>query len=212
MAAETREVILRTLRSEGACTVKALAEAAEVSPVSVRHHLSNLLSSGVVQVKEVRHGVGRPRHVYSLTDEGFELFPTRYYRLTNRLIDEIKGALPADQTERLFADVATSMASTYAEKVEGLALEERLNRLVSLLSEEGFEAKAEVEDGQIVIREMSCPYYRIGREHPEVCMIDQSFIAEVLGVPVRRINWIFDGDQHCTFTAEINTLEKDREE
>jgi hypothetical protein len=35
---------------------------------------------GLVEGQEERHGVGRPRLVYVLTDEGMEHFPTRYMR------------------------------------------------------------------------------------------------------------------------------------
>ncbi len=206
MATETRKIILRTLRSKASCTVKELAEAADVSPVSVRHHLSNLQAEGLVAVKEVKHGVGRPRHLFSLTDAAIEMFPSRYYRLTNRLLDEIKENMPDGQAEELLSGVAVSMASSYAKQVGDLPIEERLQKLLELLSEEGFEAEMEVRDGEIIIRELSCPYYRIGQEHPEICMIDQTFIAEVLSVPVRRVKWILDGDQHCTFSLEREPL------
>jgi DeoR family suf operon transcriptional repressor len=113
MASETREIILKTLRARGNCTVKDLAEAAGISPVSVRHHLSSLLADDLIQSEEVRHGVGRPRHVFSLTEDGYELFPTRYYRLTNRLLGELKETLPDRSVQTLLFGVADSMAEDW---------------------------------------------------------------------------------------------------
>ncbi len=207
MATETRDTILRTLRAQGSCTVKDLAEAADVSPVSVRHHLSNLQAENLVAVREVRHGVGRPHHLFSLTDDAIELFPTRYFRLTNRLLEEIKEHMPGEQVERLFSGVAAAMAETYALQLEGLPLPERVQRLVELLNEEGFEAEATIQDGQVIIKELSCPYFRVGRLHPEVCQIDQIFIAQALGLPVERVMCLLDGDNHCTFNAAFATTE-----
>ncbi len=206
MATETRSILLKTLRSQGSCTVKDLAEAADVSPVSVRHHLSNLQADGLVEVKEVRHGVGRPRHMFSLSDKALELFPTRYYRLTNRILEEIKDRMPEGEAEQLLSGVARAMAADYKTQVEGLPIEARLERLVELLADEGFEAQAEYRDGRVYIRELSCPYYRIGQEHPEVCVIDQTFIGEVLSLPVKRINWIMDGDRICAFRVDQDEI------
>lgn len=203
MASETRETILRTLRSRGNCTVKDLAQAAGISPISVRHHLSSLQANGLIQQEEVRHGVGRPHYLFSLTDEAHELFPTRYFRLTNRLLGEIKDVLPIGSIEGLLSGVAESMAHDYASQLEGLPLERRLERLTELLDEEGFSAEVEKRGEEFIIRELSCPYYQIGQQHPEVCMIDQAFIARALSVPVERVRCLLEGDAHCAFSIPL---------
>ena len=203
MASVTREVILRALRAKGRCSVKELAEAAGISPVSVRHHLSALQADALIHSEEVRHGVGRPLHMYSLTDEAHELFPTRYFRLTNRLIGEIKESLPQEALHLLLSSVADTMADDYAAQLEGLPLEQRLRRLVELLDEEGFAAEVERRGGELLIRELSCPYLQIGMQHPEVCTIDQSFIAKALSLPVERVRCLLDGDAHCAFSVQV---------
>jgi predicted ArsR family transcriptional regulator len=203
MANPTRDIILRTLRVRGKCTVKDLAEAAAVSPVSVRHHLTNLQAEGLVQAEEVRHGVGRPRLLYFLTDTALELFPARYFSLSSRLIDEIKEMLPENQVAQVFNGVAEAMAQRYAGELAGLPMDRRLGRLVELLGAEGFEAQIERQGDQIIVRELSCPYFRIGQEHPEVCSIDHTLIARALSVPVDRVTCLLDGDIHCSFVAQI---------
>jgi predicted ArsR family transcriptional regulator len=203
MATSTRETILRTLRGQRRCTVSDLAEASGVSPVSVRHHLANLQAEGLVQAEEVRHGVGRPRHVFSLSDIGLDHFPSRYFHLTRRLLTEIKEHLPEGQVDRLFSGVAQSMAHSYASEMEALPLPHRLDRLVQLLNQEGFSADLQREGDQVLIRELSCPYYRIGQQHPEVCMIDQAFIATALSLPVERVSCLLDGDVHCAFSVAL---------
>ena len=187
----------------GRCTVKELAQAAGISPVSVRHHLSALPADNLILSEEVRHGVGRPLHVYSLTEEAHELFPTRYFRLTNRLLGEIKENLTDDALKLLLANVADSMAAAYAHQLEGLPLEKRLRRLAELLDEEGFSAEIERRGGELMIREMSCPYLQIGMQHPEVCTIDQAFIAKALSLPVERVRCVLNGDAHCAFSVQM---------
>ena len=206
MASETREIILKTLRARGSCTVKDLADAAGISPVSVRHHLSSLQADDLIEAEEVRHGVGRPRHVFSLTEGGYELFPTRYYRLTNRLLGELKEALPNQSVETLLSGVADSMAEDYAGQLDGKKKKKRLARLVDLLNEEGFNADIERQGDDVILRELSCPYFHVGQSHPEVCMIDQAFIARALSLPVERVRCLLDGDAHCAFTIPIEAI------
>ncbi|MFQ5943621.1 MAG: helix-turn-helix transcriptional regulator [Anaerolineales bacterium] len=211
MASPTREVILRTLKSQGKCTVNDLADAAEVSPVSVRHHITALMADDLVVAEEVKHGVGRPYHEFSLTDKAFELYPGRYFKLTNRLLDEIKDHVSEDLVSELFTGVANAMAIKYAEQLQGLPLEERLPRLMQMLGEEGFDAEYEQQGDEVIIREMGCPYVQIGREHPEVCAVDTRFIATALDLPTERVNCLLDGDTHCTFTLKILDAEAKEE-
>ncbi len=202
MSSPTRETILRTLKSQGRCTVKELADAAAVSPVSVRHHLSSLQAEDLVAVEEVKHGVGRPYHRFSLTEKALELYPGRYFRLTNRLLSEIKDHMSDRLVRDLFSGVAGAMAEEYAMQLTGMDLRERLPRLMELLAEEGFEADYEWQGDQVIIRELSCPYVHVGREHPEVCTIDTRFIATALDLPIERVECLLDGDAHCTFALQ----------
>ena len=86
----TRDKILFTLLKKPQSTISDLAEAVNINSISVRHHLSSLQADSLIVAEEVRHGVGRPRLVYSLTEEGLERFPTRYFRLTNRILNRVR--------------------------------------------------------------------------------------------------------------------------
>jgi DeoR family suf operon transcriptional repressor len=187
--------------------VKELADAVGISPISVRHHLSSLQAEGLVAVEEARHGVGRPYHLYSLTDKGLERFPRRYYRLTNHILKELKGALPQEKLNEIFAGVATSMSDARIHEFEGLNLQERIKNLGALLSEEGFDVEIENRGDELLIHELCCPYFRIGKSHPEVCVIDQTFIANALEVPVERVTCILRGDTFCTFSVQLKEME-----
>jgi predicted ArsR family transcriptional regulator len=149
--------------------------------------------------EEERHGVGRPRLVYFLTDEGLERFPTRYFRLTNRLIERMKETLPAPTVQQLFVGIAQSLADEMAGEVTHLSMEERLDLVKQLLAAEGFSVEWEAKGDSYHIYEISCPYYHIGQEHPEVCSLDQALISRVLAVPAEKVQCLLRGDAHCTY-------------
>ncbi len=190
---------MHTLLNNPRSTINELAEAVGINSISVRHHLNSMLADGLVSAEEERHGVGRPRLVYYLTEDGVEKFPTRYYRFTNRLLDQVKETLPAETVERLFTTMAKEVAHEYARESVNLPLDARLDLLKELLSEEGFQVEWEIESDAVHIKEISCPYFHVGQAHPEVCSIDQTLISTVLDIPAKKINCVLNGDQHCTY-------------
>ena len=195
----TRDKILQFLRRNPRSTISDLAVAAEINPISVRHHLSNLQAAGLIAGEEEKHGVGRPRLVYSLTENGMEKFPTRYLRFTSRLLDQLKESMPEAMVSKLFAQMADDLATEYQEQMKGLDIEERLDLVKTLLEDEGFDIEWEKTGNQYLINEITCPYYQIGQNHPEVCTIDQTLISKMLALPTSKVQCILSGDTHCTY-------------
>jgi DeoR family transcriptional regulator, suf operon transcriptional repressor len=198
----TRDRILQSLLKKPRSTINDLAEAVGINPISVRHHLGNLEKEGLVEGQEERHGVGRPRLVYGLTDEGMERFPTRYMRLTTRLLSQMKETMPGPVVTKLFDQIAEDLVSEYADDIKGLSMEERLDFVKDLLAQEGFTVEWEKKGDQYQIHEISCPYYQIGIAHPEVCIVDQTLISKMLALPANKVQCILDGGAHCTYVVQ----------
>jgi DeoR family transcriptional regulator, suf operon transcriptional repressor len=198
----TKDKILQTLLRHPKVTINELAEAVEINPISVRHHLTNLQMEGLIEAEEVRHGVGRPRLVYSLTQDGMERFPTKYLRLTTRLLAQMKETMPAPVVAKLFNQIAEDLASEYSSQIQGLSMEERLEFVKELLAQEGFTVEWEKKGSEYQIHEISCPYYQIGVAHPEVCTVDQTLISKMLALPASKVQCILDGGSHCTYVVQ----------
>jgi DeoR family suf operon transcriptional repressor len=198
----TRERILQTLLRQPRTTINTLAEAVGINPISVRHHLTNLQVEGLVGAEEERHGVGRPRLVYFLTEEGTEHFPTRYMRLTSRLLDQLKSTMPEPMVSKLFLQMASDIAEDYSAQMQGMSMEERLDLAKTLMTEEGFNVEWEKTGNQYQIHEITCPYLQIGQNHPEVCTVDQALISKILAVPAEKVSCILSGDAHCTYLVQ----------
>ena len=199
----TRERILQFLQKKPRTTINSLAEAVGINPISVRHHLTNLQIEGLVMAEEERHGVGRPRLVYLLTEHGLERFPTRYMQLTSRLLDQLKSTMPAPMVKRLFQQMATGMAEEYKEEMKDLSMEERLDVVKTMLEREGFDIEWERTGDGYSIYEVNCPYLKIGQNHPEVCTVDQMLISTMLAVPTEKVQCILNGDTKCTYLVQM---------
>jgi DeoR family suf operon transcriptional repressor len=203
----TRDRILQTLLRKPRQTINELADVVGINPISVRHHLTNLQMEGLATAEEERHGVGRPRLVYFLTEEGVERFPTRYLRITNRLLAQIKETMPEAAVSNLFNQIAGTMAEEYADQMKGMEIEDRLDFVQTSLAQEGFTVEWEKKGNQYMIHEISCPYYQIGINHPEVCAVDQTLISKMLAIPAEKVECILSGATHCTYVVSTS-LEK----
>lgn len=200
----TRDLILHTLKASAQCNIESLADEADISPVTVRHHLNALQAEGLVEVESVRRKVGRPYYVYSLSEKGNELFPQKYFSLTSRLLEELKDRLPPETVNEIFISLVERIMEEREGEFEGLPFEERLNYVINLLGKEGFLARWEkMADGRYQIIEYSCPYISMGHQHTEVCTLDKQLMITVLGTAVEQHSCMLNGDDCCQFTLPL---------
>ena len=198
----TRDTILYAIKKSHAVKVDQLAEAADISPITVRHHLNGLMADGFIESKSVRMKVGRPFHVYSLTEKGQELFPKKYFSLMTRLLDEIKDQLPKDALGHLFTGVVEKIVEDHRADFEHIPFEAKLDYVVKLLAQEGFLAEWQKTDDGYRVIEYSCPYLSMGHKHAEVCNLDKELMISVLNRPINQQSCMMDGDEVCHFIVE----------
>ena len=201
----TRERILQRLLTHPFSSINDLADAVGINAISVRHHLTSLQADGLVAAQEERHGVGRPRLVYFLTDGGREKFPTRYLELTNRIIDQLKEKFPEQTIEGIFDRIAEELTEEEVKRLNGMPFEEKLDHLQEFMVDEGFSMNWEKQGEKYYIYQVSCPYYHVTQQHPEVCSLGRSIITQFLSLPVERIACIGQGNAHCTFQIHTDS-------
>ena len=201
MSNSTRNRVLRSLLLNQKRTVNELAESVDINPISVRHHVNKLEAEGLILSEEERHGVGRPRLVFSLTPKGMEQFPQRYLQLTLRLLEQLKSTLPDKVLGKIFKEVAEGIAEdlTHDINLDDLNLKERLELLQEVLTSEGFMVNLQEDDGNIYIVEASCPYHHVGEDFPEICVVDQELIAHFASTTPKRVECILDCDKQCKY-------------
>jgi DeoR family transcriptional regulator, suf operon transcriptional repressor len=203
----TREKILRTLLAFPGSTINDLAEAVGINGISIRHHLTSLEAEDLVSSSEERHGVGRPRLVYSLTDKGVEEFPSSYLRLTQRLLDALDDKFNKDELHQIFAEIGAEIASKHTDKLENKSTEERLILLKTLLTKEGFIVDWQKNENAYTLVSLSCPYLKIGLDHPEICALDHTLIDSFFNSKVEIKSCIFDDSDRCTYHIPVSEKE-----
>jgi DeoR family transcriptional regulator, suf operon transcriptional repressor len=200
----TRQEILGILRGEKHATVEDLAKQLELTPMTIRHHLNVLQAQNLVEASKVRRSkrVGRPRLVYTLTDEADDLFPQGYGRLASQLVSEVKETVGGEETEAMFRRIAERVASEAPPTEDGQSFEERLDQVSDFLEDQGFLSRWEERDEGYVLTNVNCPYRRVSRQHREVCLLDTELIRRLLGVEPQRLSSQRAGEAACAFMLQ----------
>jgi predicted ArsR family transcriptional regulator len=199
-----RDLLLR-LRHDGPSTPERLATSLGLSRTGVLQQLHALEAAGLVRRQAIKHGVGRPRHEYDVTDAAQDLFPTNYDGLASGLLAAIRSLGGETLVEGVFEErrritrerVRQRMADRLAPDAP---LSERARELAVIQDEQGYIAEAIVSpDGVIRLVERNCAIHRVSSEHAAACQAELDLFREVLGTTVERETHIAAGDRCCTY-------------
>jgi len=199
-----REVLVR-LRRDGAATPDQLASAIGASRTGVLQQLRALEATGFVSRQTVRHGVGRPRHLYDITDEAQELFPTNYGGLAAGLVSAINAVGGDALVEQVFIARRRQIGDRVRRELDDrigaeAPLAERVRALAVIQDEQGYLADALLgTDGTIRLREHNCAILDVARGESAACEAELEMFREVLGADVVRETHIASGDRCCTY-------------
>lgn len=199
-----RDLLLR-LRMDGQSSPDQLANRLGASRTGVLQQLRALEAAHLVSRQTVRHGVGRPRHLYDITPDAQDLFPANYDGLATGLLAAIEAIGGDDLLEQVFAarrrQLGVRVKDDLAERVAGDApLIDRVRELAVIQAANGYLANANVDaDGTIWLHEHNCAIYHVAAGSPAACQAELELFREVLGADVEREQHIASGDRCCSY-------------
>lgn len=204
-ASALRRALIVHLRRHGPSSPDRLAAELGASRTGVLQQLRALEVADLVHRETVRHGVGRPRHVYDVTERAQRLFPAAYDGLAtgllaavraiggDELVDEVFEARGRMATARVRAKLAERLPDT-------ATVLERAAELARIQDEQGYLAEAVLgPDGVIRVIEHNCSIHQVAKSHQAACRAELALFREVLGVEVERETHIAAGDRCCTY-------------
>ena len=200
-----RRAILLHLRQAGPTSPDALAAALGASRTGVLQQLHALEEARLVNHAAEKHGVGRPRHLYDVTDDAQELFPADYGGFAGGLLAAIELVGGEDLVEQVFIarrqQIRDRVRRRMAERLpENASLEDRVRELAVIQDEGGYLAEALISaDGALRLREHNCAIYHVARRSSAACDAELALFRDLLGPGVVRETHIASGDRCCTY-------------
>lgn len=196
----TRQSILHLLRRNGQMTALDLSDQLRVGAVGIRQHLALLEREGLVQITGLRRSIGRPSHLYTLTDEAEDRFPKHYDRFAVDLLDELHALGGDEAVDQLLSRRRASLAETLRPVLSDKQRREQVATLATTLAEEGYMCEWEEQpDGSFLLSKFNCPIDCVARRYSQLCAQEAALYEDLLGVPVVREGTIAEGAACCRY-------------
>jgi predicted ArsR family transcriptional regulator len=181
----TRGQILSLLRTKPR-TVNDLAAALNLTDNAVRAHLISLDRDGLVQRQGIEPGFRKPHVSYGLTADAEQVFPKAYGPLLNHFLETVSKRLTSRELNASMREVGRTVAREFIEALPKETRAAPLAGALAVLKELGGAASLQEENGKQFICGNNCPLSAVTAQHPEACMIAESLLTELIGVPVKE--------------------------
>ncbi len=196
----TRGQILALLRTENR-TVNDLAAILNLTDNAVRAHLISLERDGLVQQHGTRPGTRKPHAAYGLSAEAEHIFPKEYGPLLNHFVTVVSNRLTPRAVRATMREAGRAVAEDHLDQVRGRSRHERIETALRVLSDLGGLATLSEIDGKQFIRGNGCPLAAVTASHPEACLIVESLLSKIIGVPAKKC-CEYNGAPRCCFALD----------
>jgi predicted ArsR family transcriptional regulator len=199
----TRRKILELVKKAGESRAEEIAGSIGISVQGTRQHLSSLERDGLIEHRERRDGLGRPKYLFALTTAGDALFPRNYADLTNELLEYVEDEDPS-LLSRLFDRRAQRRLAAARRRMEGRSFPDRVAVLAEILDEDGYLADFEARpDGSYLITEHNCAVLTVALRYGHACGSELDFLqAAMPDAAVTRIAHRIAGGHVCSYLIE----------
>jgi len=204
-ASNLRRDLLLRLRIDGPSSPDQLATRLGASRTGVLQQLRALEAAHLVSRQTVRHGVGRPRHLYDVTPDAQGLFPANYDGLAAGLLAAIEAIGGDDLLEQVFVarrrQLGARVRLDLAERLTADSpLIDRVRELAVIQTSLGYLAEATLNgEGSVRLEEHNCAIFQVAASSPAACRAELDLFREVLGADVVRDQHIASGDRCCSY-------------
>jgi predicted ArsR family transcriptional regulator len=185
------EILLEGPRSLGEITDKL-----QIQKSAVRVHLQSLQSEKAVESHFKIERLGRPRKIYSLTENGRELFPRKYDLILSLVLKKITETNGKEQARKIIESVADDMATNIRYEIEKNGrldnYKESLKIFNSVSNEMGFASSITKDhDGNFSVLSKNCILHKVALNHQDVIchgLHDRMIIRSLSGSEKQKPN------------------------
>ncbi|BAZ70276.1 MAG: iron-sulfur cluster biosynthesis transcriptional regulator SufR [Pelatocladus maniniholoensis HA4357-MV3] len=216
----TKQDILEYLVKQVEATAVDLAAALDISPQAIRRHLKDLEAEDLIVYSSVQAGMGRPQHVYKLSNKGRDRLRREtadtYGDFAVSLLDTVAQTVGHDQVSSILKKQWERKAQEYRDRLGDGSLHQRVENLVELRKSEGYMAEYHPidtteqlsDDGdRFILMEHNCAISNLAESFPSICGHELEMFAAVLpDCTVERTHWIINGEHRCGYLVQARKV------
>ncbi|MFZ4261364.1 helix-turn-helix transcriptional regulator [Sphingobacterium sp. HJSM2_6] len=177
-----------------------LAKELGITVEGTRFNLIKLANEGFVESTNEVKGRGRPQQVWTLTRAGHDQFPASYKEVSIGLIKKIQDIFGDQGMYAVLASAEEELLKKYSDYIkDGKNLEEQLQLLAEIRSQEGYMASVEANDIGYLFIENHCPICEAARVCQNFCSVELQVFQSLFKEEVRRTEHLMNKGRRCVY-------------
>ncbi len=182
-------------------SVDELAKVLDISRTGVQQHFVALERDGYIKKSTLNKTAGRPVTLYVITDKGRNCFPKQYAWFSELILSDLRQEMGTEHFKAYMQKLGSRLADTLRNKFEGKNFDQRLDKLVSIMTDLGFQVKVDIETDTEYpeIEANNCIYHDLAQNHHEICNFDLALMSSLLDKDVEQLSCMVKGDCSCRF-------------
>ncbi len=172
-------------RSAGGLSVHDLSEKLSMSYMGVKAHCLSMHRQGYLETWRQPRERGRPLMYYRLTEKTYELFSQENHELSLSLLQAARTLFGPTAPQKILMLHFRTMATKYKEKLQETTPRERASSFAKLRDKEGHFVRFENESSWKIV-ESHNPLQLIAHVYPEIEILENNMMSEVIGIPIHR--------------------------
>lgn len=194
-------ILEQLLENRAGLSIDALAKELDISRAAVQQHIVSLEGDGYIKKNALNKTAGRPVVIYGITDQGINYFPKQYAWFSDLILNELRREMGADSFKDYMHRLGLRLANNLRYQFEGKAMIGRLDVLLSIMTQLGFQVAngIEADTHSPVIRANNCIYHDLAQKHIEICEFDLALMSSLLEKEVEQLSCMAKGDCACHF-------------
>lgn len=206
----TKEKILYILKKDGEVSMKELADYFTISDIAIRKHVQALLWDGFIKKRQERQEVGRPYHLYSLTEKGHHTFPNQYAELPVKLLEDLEALEGTEVVENLLRYRKQQEEQEFAKQLPDEDFDERMKKMIELQEEKGYMIDySKLPNGDYEMKIFNCPIYNLASEFHQVCTNEKTMYQNLFpNSEVTITSHLTKGAKYCSWVISKESTER----
>lgn len=201
ISSRQHQILEKLLENKNGLSVDNLAKALNISRTAVQQHFVVLERDEYIKKNTLNKTAGRPVAIYGITDKGINYFPKQYAWFSELILSDLQEEISSERFKGYMQRLGGKLAEKLRDRFEGKSLDERMDELVLIMTDLGFQVKvgAEPETDKSDIKACNCVYHDLAQKHNEICEFDLALMSTLLNKKVEQLSCMAKGDCDCSF-------------
>lgn len=195
----TETKILMHLKS-GSANLEEIAKTLGISKMAALKHIRHLEEIGLVERKAVKTKIGRPYYLFFYTDNAKSDFHSSDSAILNALLNYLRNNGHEDILDDFIKNRYEDYRRRYEAELGSLDPDERIKKLAVIREREYYMPELhKLSGGSYEFLERNCPIFKIAKDHPVACSLEQKLFSGILEMEVDATHRQSESGGICRF-------------